>query len=50
MKWFKIKSENDYNLLVVNKYNLIHRVYKIRYKLEYYNIYIQNCNGRKYGI
>jgi len=43
MEWFKIKSEKNHDLLVVN--NFIHRVDRIRDKTEYYKC-IQNCGGR----
>ena len=40
VEWFKIKSEKNHNLLVVNNY--IRRVDRIRDKTEYYKC-IQNC-------
>jgi len=43
MEWFKIKSEKNHDLLVVN--NFIHRVDRIRDKTEYYKC-IQNFGDR----
>ncbi|XP_029348188.1 uncharacterized protein LOC115034846 [Acyrthosiphon pisum] len=47
MEWFKIKSEKDHDLLVVN--NFIHRVDRIRDKTEYYKC-IQNCYEQNHAI
>lgn len=43
MEWYKIKSEKERDLLVVD--NFIHRIDRIRDTTEYYKC-IQNCGGR----
>lgn len=43
MEWFKIKSEKNQDLLVVNNY--IHRIDRKRGDNEYYKC-VDNCGGR----